>query len=231
MLWPFAPAAPWISALEKRTRLRIGAAVGLMAAALAPRVANAFGSAAHKTDIAMFALHGPVDALVYALAMAGMAGAPYSAGTLPWVWPAPAAAALLILAALLGLWRTDRHQLRHVLLVLVLLALPVLALLVGGHGVRDRHVFGLQLGISWCAALGLATLIASRAVPLRMLSGLALAADRDRRAGELARRRCEQRLDRRPRASHLGRGCPDHRAARRTVSRARHVDGRCPGWK
>lgn len=176
LLWPLALAAPWIARLERGHRLRLSAALGLMATALAPRVVNGFGSAMGKTDVAMFGLQGPRDAFGYALAMAGLAAPANAGGARAWFVPAAAVAAVLVFAALVLLWRSDRRQARDAGLVLALLAVPVLALLAGGHGIRDRHVLGMHLGLTWCAATGLGGLIASPGWRARLLGGLAAGA-------------------------------------------------------
>jgi hypothetical protein len=162
LLWPLALAAPWMARLDRRDRIRLTMATLLMAAALAPRVANGFGGAMGKTDMAVFEIAGPIDMLGYALAVTGAAAPPQYGGSAVWMAPAAAIAIVLIAVAIVGLWRRAPRQLSEVAVVVVLLTLPVLALLAGGHGVRDRHVIGVHIGLALCAATGLGLLIGSR---------------------------------------------------------------------
>jgi hypothetical protein len=159
LLWPLALALPWIARLDRRDRLRVSVALAVTALAISPRVANGFTSAMGKTDIALFEIHGPVDALGYALALAGQA-APVNYGANPiWLWPASAIVAVLIAVAVVALRRRAPRQLHDAALVLVLLIAPLLALLSAGHGIRDRHLSGLQVGLALFAATGLGMMI------------------------------------------------------------------------
>jgi len=162
LLWPLALAAPWMARLDRRDRLRLTGALALMAAAFAPRIANGFTNAMNKTDLSMFEIHGPSDALGYALAMVGQAPPLDCAGNETVRVLAGAMAAVLILAAIVGLWRSAPRQLRDPLLVLGLVVIPVLALLGGGHGIRDRHVIAVHVALTLLAATGLGLMISGR---------------------------------------------------------------------
>jgi hypothetical protein len=172
LLWPLALAAPWLARLERRDRLRVSAALALTAAALAPRVVNGFTSAMGKTDVTMFELAGPADALRYALAVAASAAPTSEGGSGIWLAPAAAIASLLIVVAIVRLWRRDLRQLRDATVILLLLFVPVLALLAGGHGIRERHVIGPHVGLAFFAAIGLGLTISSAGRRTRLLGWL-----------------------------------------------------------
>jgi hypothetical protein len=159
LLWPLALAAPWIAALERRVRLRVSAALGLLAAALAPRVANGFFNAQTKTDLTLFELRGPLDAIRSALTFAGLGAFSVEVGTDQWLMPAVVIAGLLSLYGAVRLVRSAPRALAIALLVFTLLFAPVLALLAGGHGIRMRHAVCLQVGLTWFAAAGLGLLL------------------------------------------------------------------------
>ena len=146
LLWPLACAAPWLARLERRDRLRLTLALAVMVAAMAPRVVNGFGSAIGPADLAQFELHGPLDALGYALTMAGQAGTLDVRDSRDLHLPAAIVAAALCAAAVVGSWRAGR-PLRLVAAILALLLVPVLALLA-------RAVMGFAIATSSASRSG-----------------------------------------------------------------------------
>jgi len=171
LLWPLAAAAPWLARLALRDRLRLTGAVLLLVAVIVPRIINGLTEGATMTTT--FEIKGVVDALGYALARAGQAPPfDYVRDGLP-AWTAGTLVVALIAAAAL-LRPYARCQLRNVGVALVLVILPILALLSGGRGIRERHVITVQVVLAFGAAAGLGALLtANRWVPLRVLGGLA----------------------------------------------------------
>ena len=170
LLWPLALAAAWLARLERRDRVRVTAAVLLLAAALAPRIANGVPAALRRAET--FELRGPGDALAYTLAAVGETapGLYVHQALLPWLALAFAAA----LIAIAGLRAT--RGLGLVLGALALVVVPVLALLAGGHGIRERHVIAVQVVLALLAALGLARLLAARRGSAARRGGVLVAA-------------------------------------------------------
>src|SRR5262249_42050182 len=82
LLCPLALAAPWIARLGRRDRIRLTAALALMAVALVPRVINGFA----VTRGGMFEIPGPVAAFGYALSIAGQAAPPGYFSPEEWIW-------------------------------------------------------------------------------------------------------------------------------------------------
>jgi hypothetical protein len=159
LLWPLAFAAPWIARLDRRDRLRVMAVLVVMAAALVPRIAVGFAEGVTRSE--RFELPGPADAIAYALARAGqVAPADYSRD--PRIaWLGGGIIAVLIAMAIVRLRRTDPRWLRNAALILILLVMPILALLSRGHGIRERHVITVQVGLALLAAVGLAGMLAA----------------------------------------------------------------------
>jgi hypothetical protein len=176
LLWPLALAAPWIAALDRRVRIRLGAALALLAVALAPRVVNGFWNSQTKTDLTLFELRGPRDTIRSALTFAGMGASAHEAGPDAWLVPAGMIAGLLSVYAVGRLLRVAPRTLAAALLVLALLLAPVLALLAGGHGIRTRHAVCLQIGLAWFAAAGLGLLLCGAGLLARAAGWLLLCA-------------------------------------------------------
>jgi hypothetical protein len=115
------------------------------------------------TRTATFELKGPVDALGYALARTGQVpptNYPHDADI---QWLAGTIIVGLIAAAIIQVRRSAPRQLRNAALALILVILPVLALLRGGHGIRERHVVTVQVVLALWAAIGLGAMLASPA--------------------------------------------------------------------
>ena len=137
LLWPLALAAPWLAQLKRRDRVRLMAALGLTVPALAPRVINGLLGARQKQGV--FHLQGPVDTGAHVLAVSGGGPVGGPAGTGELNRPARLIATALIFIGCIALWRRNRRQLGVMTLSVLFAAVPVLALLAGGHGIRDRH--------------------------------------------------------------------------------------------
>jgi hypothetical protein len=156
LLWPLAFGAPWLAQLRLRDRMRVTAALALMALVLAPRILNALGISATKTDV--FELRGPLAVLAQALAAIGQAAPREFGGADLARWLGGSVALGLVAAALPFLRRQQRWLTIPVSVVLV--TAPVLALLISGRGIRERHVIGVAIVLALLAAIGWAELIA-----------------------------------------------------------------------
>jgi hypothetical protein len=159
LLWPLALAAPLLARLQRRDRTRVMLALTIMVVAFVPRVANGFSNATGKRGL--FELRTVDEAFAYALAIAGQGPPLGYPDTAMLIRPARAVAVALIAAGIVALWQRDARQLRNALLTLGLVVAPVLALLSGGHGIRDRHVIAVHVALTLLVAtgLGLATTV------------------------------------------------------------------------
>jgi hypothetical protein len=171
LLWPLAFAAPWLARLRFRDRVRVTTALALMAVVLAPRIANALGISATKTDV--FELRGPLDVFAQALAAIGQAAPREFGGAEIARWLGGGIALGLVAASLPFLRR--QQQWRTIPASVVLVTAPVLALLISGRGIRERHVIGVAFVLALLAAIGWGQLIAAAKRPLaRAMGGLSL---------------------------------------------------------
>lgn len=173
LLWPLAFAAPCVARLERRDCLRLTAALTLTALGLLPQVLNGFGAALAKPD--SFELAGFADTLAAALTSVGQLPPSDYAHSPPAAWLAGGLGITLVLATFLRRDNGVTSCLHLAWAALVAVALPVLALLAGGHGIRERHVIALQVGLTLLAALGLGGLLTNPRRALRTL-GIVLAA-------------------------------------------------------
>lgn len=173
LLWPLAVAAPWLARLAWRDRLRLTAAAIVMAAVILPRISNGFAEGMTRT--ATFELHGPLDSLGYALARAGetppRAYAPE--GLLSWL--AGGLVVALIGTACVLMRKRGWRQLYNFGVALVLVIVPILALLSGGRGIRERHVITLQVVLALGAAAGLGAMLTASKSAARRRIGVAAA--------------------------------------------------------
>jgi hypothetical protein len=161
LLWPLAFGAPWLARLDRRDRLRVTGALALMAVVLAPRIINGLATAGTKTDV--FELQGPAAVLGHAFAIVGQA-TPGEIGIAdPMSWFGTAIAIVLVTVAILASRRGEPRQFLFIVgSSLVLVAVPVLALLGGGRGIRERHVIGIAVVLALMAAMGWQRLIDRR---------------------------------------------------------------------
>jgi hypothetical protein len=173
LLWPLAVAAPWLARLAWRDRLRLTAAAIVMAAVILPRISNGFAEGMTRT--ATFELHGPLDSLGYALARAGetppRAYAPE--GLLSWL--AGGLVVALIGTACVLMRKGGWRQLYNFGVALVLVIVPILALLSGGRGIRERHVITLQVVLALGAAAGVGAMLTASKSAARRRIGVAAA--------------------------------------------------------
>jgi hypothetical protein len=77
------------------------------------------------------------------------------------MWLAGGIVIVLIAAAGVHMRRRAGHELRSAAFIFVLVLLPILALMSGGHGIRERHVITLEVVLALWAAAGLGYLLAA----------------------------------------------------------------------